>query len=267
MKGILVKINRTRELLLAGETAFGYELGLGSPFAAEALARTGIDFLQIDNQHGDWGQDSTLLALIALEGGNATPMARVARNDYTLIGRLLDNGCMGIVVPMVHTAADAKAAADATRFPPHGQRSAGWGRIGRTDRDYWLWIDSQVLLMVQIESIEAVNNAEAILSTPGVDGCWVGPSDLAFSMGIHPTTMHQNDDHARALERVLEACRNTGKIPGYAAFDVNEALQRQAQGYRYLTAGADYAFLMDGARAACARLRPDGAAQRQGGPY
>jgi 4-hydroxy-2-oxoheptanedioate aldolase len=266
-KDSLVKINRTRELLLAGETAFGFELGLGSPFAAEALARSGIDFLQIDNQHGDWGQDSTLAALIALEGGTATPMARVARNDYTLIGRLLDNGCMGIVVPMVDTAADAKAAADATRFPPHGKRSAGWGRIGRTDREYWLWIDSQVLLMVQIESIEAVKNAEAILATPGVDGCWIGPSDLAFSMGIHPSTMHQNDDHARALERVREACINTGKIPGYAAFDVDEALVRQAQGFQYLTAGADYSFIIEGARASLGRLRPGQAEGSTGGPY
>jgi 4-hydroxy-2-oxoheptanedioate aldolase len=250
-----VKINRTQEMLLAGETAFGYELGLGSPFVAEALARSGINFLQIDNQHGDWGADSTLAALIAIEGGTATPMARVARNDYTLIGRLLDGGCMGIVVPMVDTAEDAKAAADACRFPPHGRRSAGWGRIGRTDEEYWLWIDSQVLVMVQIESATAVENAEAILATPGVDGCWVGPSDLAFSMGIHPSTMHQNDDHARALERVRTACRDTGKIPGYAAFDVDEALLRQGEGWRYLTAGADYAFILDGSREALKRLR------------
>ncbi len=87
---------------------------------AEALSHSGIDYLQIDNQHGDWGPDSTIAALMAIEGGTATPMARVARNDYTMIGRLLDEGMMGIIVPMVHTAADAKAAADATRFPPLG---------------------------------------------------------------------------------------------------------------------------------------------------
>ena len=131
-----MKINTAKAKMLAGGTAFGFELGMGSATIAEALSRTGIDYLQLDNQHGDWGPDSTIAALIAMEGGTATPMARVARNDYTMIGRLLDEGMLGIIVPMVHTAEDAKAAADACRFPPLGTRSCGWGRIGRNDPDY-----------------------------------------------------------------------------------------------------------------------------------
>src|SRR4051794_9782446 len=250
----MVQINQTKKKLLAGQPAYGYELAMGSPLVAEALARTGIDYLQIDNQHGDWGPDSTIAALMAIEGGGATPVARVARNDYTMIGRLLDEGCMGIVVPMVHTVEDAKAAADAVRFPPFGQRSCGWGRAGRSDPDYWDWIDEQILLMVQIESITAVENAEAILSTPGVDGCWIGPSDLAFSMGIHPADRFDNDNHRRALERALAACTNTGKIPGYAAGSPDEALQRASEGYRYLTAGSDAGFIVGGANDAVRRL-------------
>ena len=244
-----MKVNKTKAKLLAGEAAFGYELGMGSPLVAEALAGCGIDYLQIDNQHGDWGPDTTMAALVAIEGQGATPIARVARNDYTMIGRLLDSGCMGIVVPMVHTAEDAKAAADATRFPPIGQRSCGWGRVGRNDPDYWDWIDEQVLLMVQIESITAVENAEAILSTPGVDGCWVGPGDLAFSMGIHPKNSGSDDRHARAIERALKACRNTGKIPGIACGSPEEAAGRAEQGFRFLNAGGDMTLLMDAARA------------------
>ncbi|HEX3302975.1 MAG TPA: aldolase/citrate lyase family protein [Thermomicrobiales bacterium] len=242
-----MKVNAAKAKMLAGGTAFGFELGFGSPLVAEALSRTGIDYLQIDTQHGDWGPGSTLAALVAMEGGTATPMARVARNDYTQIGRLLDEGMMGIVVPMVHTADDAKAAADACRFPPLGTRSCGWGRIGRTDPDYWDWIDQQVLLMVQIESITAVENAEAILSTPGVDGCWTGPADLAYSMGIHPRDQKSDDRHARALERILEACANTGKIPGIAAMNPEDAADRAAQGWRFINAGADYQLLMDAA--------------------
>lgn len=249
-----MKINETKATLLRGEPAYGFELGMGSPFVAEALARSGIDFLQIDNQHGDWGPDSTMAALMAIEGGGATPIARAARNDYTLIGRLLDTGCLGIVVPMVHTADDARQAAEACRFPPHGQRSAGWGRGGRIEPDYWEWIDGQILLMVQIESITAVENAEAILSTPGVDGCWLGPSDLAFSMGIHPSRMYENDDHARAIERVVVACRNTGTVPGFAAANTDEALMRMNQGFRYLTAGSDFGFIVGGSRESVRRL-------------
>ena len=242
----MVQINQTKKKLLAGKPAYGYELALGSALVAEALARTGIDFLQIDNQHGDWGPDSTIAALMGIEGGGATPVARVARNDYTMVGRLLDSGVMGLVFPMVHTAADAREAADAARFPPTGTRSCGWGRVARTDPDYWNWIDEQVFVAVQIESITAVENAEAILSTPGVDGCWVGPSDLAFSMGIHPKDRFTNDDHARAIERVVEACRNTGTFPGYAAGSPEEALSRAAQGFQFLTAGSDAGFLVGG---------------------
>ena len=249
-----MKVNGAKAKMLAGEPAFGIELGLGSQLVAEALARTGIDYLLIDNQHGDWGPESTIAALVGMEGGGATPMARVARNDYTMIGRLLDEGMLGIVVPMVHTAEEAKAAADACRFPPHGQRSCGWGRIGRNDPDYWDWIDEQVFLAVQIESITAVENAEAILATPGVDGCWVGPSDLAFSMGLHPRDAANDDRHARAIERVLEACRNTGTIPGFASWGPADALARAEQGFRFLTVGGDYGFLLDGARAAVAEL-------------
>lgn len=255
-----MKTNETKAKLLRGETAFGYELALGSALVAEALARTGIDFLQVDNQHGDWGPDSTIQTLMGIEGGSATPIARTARNDYTMVGRLLDEGVMGIVVPMVHTADDAKAAADACRFPPHGGRSCGWGRVARNDPDYWDWIDGQVLLLVQIESITAVGNAEAILSTPGVDGCWVGPTDLAFSMGIHPKDRGGSDGHARAIERVVEACRNTGTIPGYAAGSPDEALSRAAEGFRYLTAGSDVGFLLGGASRGVKQLGLSGSA-------
>src|SRR5688572_14801357 len=99
-----MRANTAKQKMLAGKPAFGYSAGLGSPVAAEALSASGIDFVLIENQHGSWGPDSTISALIAVTAGGAVPMARVARNDYTLIGRLLDDGALGIVVPMVHTA-------------------------------------------------------------------------------------------------------------------------------------------------------------------
>ena len=104
-----MKINTAKQKMLRGEPAFGWSLGSGSPVVAEVLAHSGIDFVMIDNQHGSWGPDSTIAALMAINAGSATPMARVARNDYTMIGRLLDEGMLGIVVPMVHTREDAQA--------------------------------------------------------------------------------------------------------------------------------------------------------------
>jgi 4-hydroxy-2-oxoheptanedioate aldolase len=244
-----MRINTAKQKILEGNPAFGYALSLGSPTVAEVLGQSGIDFVMADTQHGSFGPDSTIATFTALAAGSAVPMARVARNDFTMIGRLLDEGALGVVVPMVDTLEDAKMAAHACRFPPTGGRSWGWGRARSYGDDYGNLVDEEIFVAVQIESIQAVNQAEAIMSVPGIDGCWIGPADLALSMGIHPDHKYEDDDHARALEKVLEACRNTGKAAGIASVSVDEALQRAREGYRFLTAGSDISFLLDGALA------------------
>ena len=249
-----MKLNTAKQKLLRGEPAFGYSLAFPAPTVAEALAGTGIDFVMVDTQHGSFGQDATIACLLAITTGSAVPMARVARNDYTLIGRLLDEGALGIVVPMVDTAEDAKRAADACRFPPVGTRSWGWGRAAAYGDDYPDWVGEQLFVAVQIESIRAVENAEAIMATPGVDGCWVGPGDLALSMGLDPRRAGQDERHARAIERVLGACRNTGKVPGFAAFSPGDARARADRGWQFLTAGSDIGFMLEGARAGIGTL-------------
>ena len=158
--------NPAKAKLLAGYPAYGYSLAFGSPLVAEAMSGTGIDFVMIDTQHGSFGADAVIASLIGITAGGSVPMARVARNDYTLIGRLLDDGALGIVVPMVDTAQDAKRAADACRLPPVGTRSWGWGRAARYGPDYPDHANAEIFLAVQIESITAVENAEAILATP-----------------------------------------------------------------------------------------------------
>jgi len=242
-----MRTNTTKEKLQSGKAAFGYSLGMGSPLAAEVLAQSGIDFILLDTQHGSFGPDSTIACLMAIALGDAVPMARVARNDYTLIGRLLDEGVMGIVVPMVHTPEDARAAADACRLPPVGTRSWGWGRAGRYGDDYPDWINDQIFVAVQLESIQAVDNAEAIMSTPGVDGCWAGPADLALSMGIDPRNAPNDDRHVKALERIVTACRNTGKASGLSCSSPEEMVRRAAQGFQFLTGGSDLGFILEGA--------------------
>jgi 4-hydroxy-2-oxoheptanedioate aldolase len=250
-----MRVNTAKQTMLEGKPAFGFALGLASPLSAEILSTCGVDFLLLDRQHAPWGDDSTVAALSAMQAGSAIPMARVARNDFTLIGRLLDEGMMGIVIPMVNTAADAAAAARACRFPPIGDRSWGWGRARAFGDDYSDWIDDQIFVAVQIETAEAVANAEAILATPGVDGCWVGPSDLSLSLGFHPREMDTREEHARALEAVLAACSNTGKIPGIAGRSLQDGVQRAALGFQYITAGSDIGFILSGAAAALETLR------------
>lgn len=251
-----MRTNTAKEKMLRGEPAFGYALAFGSPLAAEALSNSGIDFIMLDGQHGSFGPagDTTIMTFLAISAGSAVPMARVPRNDYTLIGRLLDEGALGIIVPMVDTAEQARAAADACRFPPVGARSWGWGRASQYGDDYSEWINDQLFVAVQIESATAVENAEAILATPGVDGCWVGPADLALSMGVHPRDAATHEGHQRALERVLQACRDTGTIPGFAGGDPEQAQRLAEQGFQFLTAGSDIGFMLEGARAGVRRL-------------
>jgi 4-hydroxy-2-oxoheptanedioate aldolase len=244
-----VQVNTAKQKLLAGQPAYGYSLGLGSPLVAELLARSGIDFLLLETQHGSWGHDGAIAALMGMDGGSAVPMARVAKNDYFLIGKLLDQGLLGVVIPMVDTPEQARAAAEACRLPPRGIRSWGVGRARIYGDDYGDWIDDQLFVAVQLESATAVENAEAIMATPGVDGCWAGPADLALSLGIHPRDAAGDERHARALERIVAACRNTGKVPGLACGSPEEARHRAEQGFQYLTAGSDAGFLLGGARA------------------
>lgn len=249
-----MKINTAKQRMLAGEPAFGFSVGLGAPQTAELLSVSGVDFILLDRQHGSWGDDSTVAALTAMHAGSAIPMARVLHNDYALIGRLLDEGFLGIVVPMVNTAEDANAVADACRFPPVGQRSWGWGHARMYGPDYPEWIGEQLFVAVQIETAEAVKNAEAIMATPGIDGCWLGPSDLSFTLGFHPSEMDSRDEHRRALETVVKACRDTGKIPGVAGRGVEDARNRAAMGFQFITAGSDIGFLSAGAAAAMKEL-------------
>jgi 4-hydroxy-2-oxoheptanedioate aldolase len=209
-----MKINLAKQKLLRGEPAIGYSLKIPSVVAAEFMTHCGADFLYLDTQHGSWGDDSVIAGFAAVSSGPAIPMARVASNSFHRIGRLLDAGSLGIIVPMVNTRAEAEAVASACRFPPIGTRSHGTGRCLVYGDDYMEWINDEVFVAVQIETVEAVNNAEAILSVPGVDGCMVGPADLALSLGFPSREAPQREEHARALERVLDACRNTGKIPG-----------------------------------------------------
>jgi 4-hydroxy-2-oxoheptanedioate aldolase len=242
-------VNTAKQKMLEGMPAFGYSVGLGSPLAAEALARTGIDFLLLETQHGSWGNDGAILGFMGMAGGSAVSMARVARNDYTLIGKLLDQGALGIVVPMVDAVEQARAAAAACRLPPRGTRSWGLGRARVYGDDYMDTIDDALFVAIQLESMQAVEHAEAIMAVEGIDGCWAGPADLALSMGIHPRNAGNDDRHARALERIVQACRNTGKIPGLACPSPEEARRRAEQGFQFLTAGSDAGFMLAGARA------------------
>ncbi len=247
--------NTAMAQMIAGEAAFGLAMGLGVAESGAILSNSGADFVMVDRQHGSWDERDVGRAIAEILLGSATPMARVARNDYTLIGQLLDMGMLGIIVPMVDTPEQAQAAVDACLLPPRGKRSWGWNQAARHGDDYAERINEELFLAVQIESATAVGNAEAILALPGISGCWCGPSDLSLSLGFHPAEMHEREEHHAALETVLQACRNTGKIPGIAGGGLEDARQRYDQGFRFITVTSDMGLLVGGAHDTMAALR------------
>jgi 4-hydroxy-2-oxoheptanedioate aldolase len=236
-------VNTVKRRMLAGQPGIGATAGLGSPTAAGLLARAGFDFVLVDYQHGEWDDSAALAAFRSISLHGAIAMARVRQNDFYTIGRVLDRGAMGIVVPMVNSVAEAQAAALAVRYPPQGGRSFGGSLALHYGADFDTWINDEIFLAIQIESAQAVERAEEILSVEGVDGCWIGPSDLARSMGVAQNT----PAHTDAILHVLDACRRTNKIAGISAADAADAQRWVAHGLRFVTAGGDGAMVASGA--------------------
>ncbi len=244
--------NTAKHKMLAGKSAIGVGAGLGAPLAAEFLSRAGFDFVLVDNQHGSWDDDASGAAFRYICFGSAIPMARVRQNDFYAIGRLLDRGAMGIVVPLVNSVDEARAAAGAVRYPPRGRRSSGALLAMHYGADYQQWIDNEVFLAVQIESAQAVEHAEEILSVEGVDGCWIGPSDLAYSMGINLKTEAGQKAHCEAILHVRDVCRKTGKIPGISGgIDVSYWVEN---GFQFITASDDAMLMLEGTKEIWRRL-------------
>ena len=238
-----MRINRVRDRLARGENVIGIGAGLGSVLAAEALSQAGYDFVMVDHQHGNWDDESTMIAFRSICLGEAAPFLRVKQNDYYEIGRALDRGALGVVVPMVNSLKEAQEAARAVRYPPRGGRSMGPFATAFLGDDYVTQVDDQVYLAVQIESVAAVEQAEQILATEGVDGCWVGPADLSLSMGVDLETETGRCEHEAMILRVVNACQRTGKVPGIAGRPENAAYWL-SKGFRYVTVGSELTVMM-----------------------
>lgn len=235
-------VNTVKQRMLDGQPGIGASVGLGAPTAAGLLARAGFDFVLVDYQHGEWDDAAALAAFRSISLQGAVPMARVRQNDFYTIGRVLDRGALGIVVPMVNSVAEAQAAARAVRYPPQGGRSFGGSLALHYGTDFDTWMNREIFLAIQIESAQAVEHADEILSVEGVDGCWVGPNDLARSLGIAQNT----PTHTEAILSVIEACRRTNKIPGISAADAADAQRWIAHGCLFVTAGGDGAMVASG---------------------
>lgn len=243
------------QLTAASRPLAGMWVCSGSPLVAEICAGAGLDWVLIDTEHAPNGLESVLAQLQAVAGYDATPVVRVASDDAVLIKQTLDVGAQNLLVPMVSSAQQALAVVAATRYPPEGvrgvgsalARSARWNRVD----DYLARAGEHVSVFVQVETVEGVEAAGEIAAVEGVDGVFVGPSDLAASMGLLGQQTHP--DVTAAVLRAFEAVQAAGKPVGVNAFDPDAARAYVEAGADFILVGADVAMLARGSEALAAR--------------
>ena len=241
--------NRFKQRLLAGESQIGLWCALSSAYATELVAGSGFDWLLIDTEHSPGGLETTLAQLQAVASYPTHPVVRPAANDAVLIKKLLDVGAQTLLVPFVQNAEEARAAVAAMRYAPAGIRGvAGTTRATRFGRvkDYFARAHEELCLLVQIETREALDQVEAIAAVEGVDGVFIGPNDLAASLG-HVGNMGHPDVVA-AVEDAIARLKTIGKPSGvYAPADF--ARRCIALGTGFTAVGGDIGILARGTEA------------------
>jgi 4-hydroxy-2-oxoheptanedioate aldolase len=236
--------NQLRRGWSAGERTVGTWCTVPHRAAVEVVAQAGFDWVIVDWQHGHFGAESLASMIDAAAFAGAVPLVRVPVNESWMIQKALDLGGYGVVVPLVNTAADARRAAEATRYPPRGVRSFGPVRASRAIGWEPGQADGEVVCIVQIETAEALRNAEAIAATPGVDALFVGPADLALSLRL-PLGAPELDERVRP---VLDAAARCGLPVGRHSDTAEEARAAFAREFRFVAVASDMELL----GAACA---------------
>ncbi len=239
-----------RRRVLAGEPTVGTFLNLGSVAAAEIAARAGFDWLLVDLEHGHGTDGELLPQLHAIQLTATAALVRVAAAERIRVGRALDLGADGVMIPRLETEADVAASVSWLRYPPDGVRGValpvrggGFGEIAHADLRA---ANDRVLGVIQVESPAAVEAAPALAALDGVDVLFVGPTDLSHTMGI--PGRFDDPAFAAALDRVVAACRAHGKSAGILLRSAAEVADTLARGFTFVGIGSDSAFLGGGAR-------------------
>jgi 4-hydroxy-2-oxoheptanedioate aldolase len=247
-----MRTNHVKAALKRGETVLGAWLSLPSPFSARLIAQAGFDWLLIDTEHApiDVNLMAQMVNAIADAGGPA-PLVRVAAYSVENIKRALDSGAWGVLVPMVNSRAEAEAVVQACKYPPEGVRSLGGAfaalGFGTTNRaEYSAKANQEILVAIQIESHQAVEDCEAILSVPGLDLAFIGPNDLHASLGLTPRSESEEPLFLSALERVKQVAARY-KVPlGIYASNGQAAQARLSEGFQFVNATSDLGSLQQG---------------------
>lgn len=242
-----------KKALQERQLAVGSWIQTGSPAAAEILAATGYDWLAVDCEHSEIGLEKMSSVFRAISAFDTTVLVRVRENDTLAIRQALDMGADGVIVPLVNNAEQARKAVASAKYPPEGVRGFGYCRMnewGRRFDEYAATANEKIVVVVMIESKEAVENIDEILSVPGVDGVFIGPYDMSSTYGLTGQTEHPVV--LDACKKVGEACARHGISAGWhIVLPTKEKLENAREyGFNFLALGGDIVFLRSGSDAA-----------------
>lgn len=237
-----------RELWDKGEPTVGGWCVIPSPFTAELMGRAGYDWVCIDTQHGLIGYDQMLPMLQALSATGTPAFVRVRWNEPAEIMKALDAGAQGVIVPLINSAQEARDAISACRYPPDGNRSWGPTRASLQMNGYTpASANRATVCVVMIETPEAVAAMDEILTTPGIDGVYIGPNDLAVTHGMKPDATASDPEHRRVIQKILEGCMKHHITAGIHCAGPETAVAWREAGFRMLNVDNDALFVRAGA--------------------
>ncbi len=241
-----------------GGQAIGAWLGDPSGHAAEAMAHIGFDWLCVDMQHGIVDYADMVGMLRAISTTETVPFVRVPWNDPPTIMKALDAGAYGVVVPLVNTKAEAEQAVWSCKYPPSGGRSFGPARAGMYGgANYPAEANDEIAVICMIETAEALANLDEILSVDGVDCAYIGPSDLAYALGMTPTGDNADPRHQETVLKIRDACKKHGVAPGAHTSSLEYTTKWLEAGFQMVNLGADIGFMSRLARSELSAARSE----------
>jgi 4-hydroxy-2-oxoheptanedioate aldolase len=239
-----VRENTLKSMWARGEAVVNGWLSIPSAFSAEVMAHQGFDSLVVDMQHGVVDYQVAVTMLQAISTTKVIPMARVPWNDPAALMKILDAGVYGVICPMVNTRAEAEALVRACKYPPRGHRS--WGPVRASlyaGSDYGDHANADTIVMPMIETKQALDNLDEILSVSGVDAVYVGPSDLSLAMGCKPRLDQTDPPVVEAQQKIVEACKRHNVAAGIHNATAAYAAKMVAAGYTFVTLASDSRFM------------------------
>ena len=251
--------NKLKARITAGKAAVNGWLAIPSGFSAEVMAQCGWDSVTVDLQHGVQDYLSMVQCFQAMQGHPITPLVGVPWNEPVIIGKCLDGGAMGIICPLVSSAAEAKALADACLYPPVGKRSNGPIRAAMYGEasSYQATANDEILVIPMIETQAGIDNIDEILSVPGISGIYIGPSDMGLALGMIPILDREEPVILEIYDRLLDSCKRHGKFAGLHNGTATYAARMIQKGFRFVTIANDSGLMARAAREAVQATRKE----------